>query len=63
MWSPRGLLGGCVLVGHKVKLCNYPTTVTTDLILTYFLAVKLFLFVDPAVSFILVACPPPRLTP
>jgi len=56
IWSPRGLLGGSVLVGHKVKLCNYPTTVTTDLILTYFLAVMLFLFIDPALSFILVVC-------
>jgi len=56
MWSPRGLLGGCFRVGHKVKLCNYPTTLTTDLILTHFLAVTLFLFIDPAISFILVIC-------
>jgi len=53
----------CVRVGHKVKLCNYRTTLTTDLILTYFLAVTLFLFIDPAISFILVVCPPARQVP
>jgi hypothetical protein len=46
-------------VGHKVKLCNYPTTLTTDLIVICFLAVTLFLFIDPAFSFILLVCPPP----